>query len=111
MIVKEGRESTTEALELFQVLAHPVRLQLLAELSREEECVCHLAALLGRPQPYISQQLAELRDAGLVVDRREGQRVFYRVIDRRVPALLAAAGIVVARQRPRVQGCSCPKCV
>lgn len=108
--MKQTREHIDEALDLFQILAHPVRLRLLAELSREEECVCHLAALLDRPQPYISQQLAELRQAGLVVDRREGQRVFYRVIDRRVHSLLEAAGVIVEGQRPQVGGCVCPKC-
>jgi ArsR family transcriptional regulator len=108
--MKQTSGRVDEALELFQIMAHPVRLRLLLELCREEECVCHLAALLDRPQPYISQQLAELRQAGLVVDRREGQRVFYRVVDRRVRDLLSAAGVLVDERRPLVEGCACPKC-
>ena len=80
------------------------------ELAREEECVCHLAALLNRPQPYVSQKLAELREAGLVMDRREGQRIFYRLVDRRIPLLLEAAGVEVERQREAIAGCGCPKC-
>lgn len=103
-------ERAEPALELFQILAHPVRLRILAELCREEECVCHLAALLDRPQPYVSQQLAELREAGLVVDRREGQRVFYRLVDRRVCNILSTAGVIVDERRPQVEGCACPKC-
>lgn len=99
-----------EAIELFQMLAHPVRLRLLMELYREEECVCHLAALLDRPQPYVSQQLAELRQAGLIVDRREGQRIFYRLVDQRVRSLLLASGLVIDEKRPVVSGCDCPKC-
>ncbi|MCL5264185.1 MAG: metalloregulator ArsR/SmtB family transcription factor [Chloroflexi bacterium] len=102
--------SIEDALELFQVLAHPVRLRLLIELCREEECVCHLAALLDRPQPYISQQLAELRQAGLVVDRRDGQRIFYRIVDQRVRSLLLASGLLIDEKRPVVSGCVCPKC-
>jgi len=98
-----------EMAALFATLGHPVRLRLLTVLSQEEECVCHLVALLGRPQPYVSQQLAELRDAGLVVDRREGQRIFYRVADRRVVSILQTAGLV-AERRQSVPGCPCPKC-
>src|SRR3972149_4338153 len=103
-------EHTERALELFQTLAHPVRLRLLLELCREDECVCHLSALLDRPQPYISQQLAELRDAGIVMDRREGQRVYYHVIDQQVRPLLSAAGLCAGQERPRVEHCPCPKC-
>ena len=104
------KQNSANAEELFQILAHPVRLRLLVELSREEECVCHLAALLERPQPYISQQLAELRQAGLVSDRREGQRVFYRLIDERVPSVLLAAGVRLDERRRRMELCACPKC-
>lgn len=102
--------------ELLKALAHPIRLGLLEELVREEECVCHLSALFGRPQPYISQQLAELRDAGLVVDRRDGQRVFYRAADPRVAALLNAVRELTGdSDRPQglrqpLPGCPCPKC-
>jgi ArsR family transcriptional regulator len=62
--------------KLFRVLAHPVRLQILTILAKHEACVCHLEALLGRPQPYVSQQLATLREAGLVQDRREGTLIY-----------------------------------
>ena len=110
-----GAAAVEARAELLKALAHPVRLGLLEELVREEECVCHLSALFGRPQPYISQQLAELRDAGLVVDRRDGQRVFYRA-DPRVAVLLDAVrelvGGVDRPQGPRqpLPGCPCPRC-
>src|SRR3972149_6584073 len=103
-------EHTERALELFQTLAHPVRLRLLLELCREDECVCHLSAVLDRPQPYISQQLAELRDAGLVMDRRGGERVFYHLIDQQVRKLIAANGLCATGERTQVEGCACPKC-
>lgn len=102
--------------ELLKAMAHPFRLRLLRELSREEECVCHLSALLDRPQPYISQQLAALREAGLVVDRREAQRVYYRVQSQEVAELLLAvdrlAGVPEDRVAVRhpLAGCPCPKC-
>ena len=102
--------------ELLRVLAHPVRLRLMEELSREEECVCHLTILIGKPQPYISQQLAVLKDAGLVVDRRVAQRVFYRAADRRVANILnrlrEMSGAPAHAEEPRrpAPGCACPKC-
>ncbi|MCL5962382.1 MAG: metalloregulator ArsR/SmtB family transcription factor [Chloroflexi bacterium] len=103
-------ERFEQALDLFHLLAHPVRLRLLMELCCEEECVCHLAALFDRPQPYISQQLAELKQAGIVADRREGQRVYYRIVDRRVELLLLAAGLDVNERRHHAGSCVCPKC-
>jgi DNA-binding transcriptional ArsR family regulator len=51
---------------LFRILSNPARLDLLACLRDGEACVCHLEAALGLRQAYISQQLAVLRQAGLV---------------------------------------------
>lgn len=65
--------------QLFQTLSHPVRLYILDILAHQEACVCHLTAILGQRQPYVSQQLAVLRQAGLVVDRREGTLIYYRL--------------------------------
>jgi ArsR family transcriptional regulator len=63
---------------LLKALAHPVRLRILDALSADlQACVCHLERLLQLRQPYISQQLAILREAGLVQDRREGMNVYY----------------------------------
>ncbi len=109
-------ESLELQAEMLKALAHPFRLRLLRELSREEECVCHLSALFERPQPYVSQQLAALREAGLVVDRRDAQRVYYRVASQEVAELLRAADRLVGlpqdplTPRQSIAGCPCPKC-
>ena len=104
------RGAVDRAQELFQTLAHPVRLRLLLALCAGEECVCELAARFDRPQPYISQQLAELRQAGLVADRREGRRIFYRLTDARVCAVLAAAGLCTERRRTGARACCLREC-
>ncbi len=100
--------------ELLKALAHPIRLVILETLSLGEECVCHLTALLNRPQPYVSKQLAELREAGLVIDRRDAQRIYYRLADDRISELLEAARALSGRTetaiRESVPGCSCPRC-
>ncbi len=95
--------------DVLQVLSHPVRLQILDELRLGEACVCHLQALLGRPQPYVSQQLGRLRDADLVTDRREGLYVYYSLSDAGVEEVLEAT-----LGPPDIHGplerCSCPRC-
>ncbi len=65
--------------QMLRALAHPFRIRLLEVLSVDEECVCHLVALFDKPQPFISQHLAALKEAGLVKDRREGKWMHYRL--------------------------------
>ena len=96
--------------EIFQILSHPVRLQILDELRKEACCVCHLQVVTHRPQAYISQQLRVLRDAGLVIDEKDGQNVYYRLINETINTLL---GEVLGRvETPAIlTECTCPKCV
>lgn len=75
----------------FKALAHPERLSILALLSDGECCVCELAARLGQRQAYVSQQLAVLRQAGLVTCRRAGWQIVYRLADDRILGLVADA--------------------
>ena len=65
---------------LFAALANPVRLRCLVLLQSEGElCVCELTHAIGAPQPSISRHLAQLRQAGIVLDRREGLWIHYRL--------------------------------
>jgi len=66
---------------LLKALADPVRLRLLNLLGgdREEVCVCHLHEALELPQPTVSRHLAYLRKHGLVVGRKQGLWVHYRL--------------------------------
>jgi ArsR family transcriptional regulator len=70
-----------ESTRMLMAFADPVRLRLLNLLSgeREEVCVCHLYEALGIPQPTVSRHLAYLRQRGLVVGRKEGLWVHYRL--------------------------------
>ena len=107
--------------QLFRALAHPVRLRILDVLSRQEACVCHLTAVLGQRQPYVSQQLATLREAGLVADRREGTLVYYRLAEGHLATLLVegralavglgGAGLAFPPVPAEVlENCPCPRC-
>ena len=64
-----------------QLLAHPIRLQLLDILVRNEGrvCVCDLEAAVPVKQPTVSHHLRILREAGLVESEKVGQWVYYRV--------------------------------
>ena len=110
--------SDSETLQIeadrFKLLGHLVRLQILDILRRNPECVCHLEAVLGKPQPYISQQLRVLREAGVITDHKDGLNVYYHLIDPQVASLLnAALGPVLPGElgpRQTVPDCVCPKC-
>jgi ArsR family transcriptional regulator len=67
------------SLELLKAFADPVRLRLLNLLVDGEVCVCHLHETLGLPQPTVSRHLAYLRRRGIVVGRKEGLWVHYRL--------------------------------
>jgi ArsR family transcriptional regulator len=67
------------SVELFKAFADPVRLRLLNLLADGEICVCHLHEALELPQSTVSRHLAYLRKRGLVVGRREGLWVHYRL--------------------------------
>lgn len=95
----------------FKAMAHPVRLQILDMLRQREICVCHLEAVLKKRQAYISQQLMVLREAGLVETRKEGLRVFYRLVDDQTGELLdAALGPMIENQFPLPPKCPYEGC-
>ena len=66
---------------MLRALAHPIRWRIIEALGRQSICVCELAEQVGRTQPYVSQQLAVLRKAGLVRDVREGARTRYCLVE------------------------------
>jgi DNA-binding transcriptional ArsR family regulator len=69
-----------ELAELFRVLGHETRLGLVGNLhDRGESSVGQLEAFSGVGQPALSQQLAVLRKAELVLTRREAKQVYYRI--------------------------------
>ena len=70
---------------LFKAHADDTRLRIVALLAHGELCVCHLQDALELPQPTVSRQLALLRAAGLVEDRRAGTWVYYRLIPQQNP--------------------------
>jgi len=107
--------------ELFSALAHPVRLRILDILAEDEACVCHLSAALHQRQAYMSQQLARLKEAGLIVDTRDGLFVYYHLADEGIVQILHDARHLLAAKTgtqsfpqptPSLGSstCPCPRC-
>ena len=66
--------------DIMKALGHPVRVLIVEALHRGERCVCELNELADIDQSNISRHLAMLKKAGIVADRREGMKVFYRLL-------------------------------
>lgn len=63
--------------ELLGLVGEESRLKILCILSKGEHCVCELMANTQLSQSLISHHLSDLKEAGLVEDRREGVRAYY----------------------------------
>ncbi len=61
---------------VMKALASPVRLKIVNELSRGERCLCELQPLFAMNKSTLSRHIAELRNVGIVGERREGVRVY-----------------------------------
>lgn len=100
------------------LVGQPARIQILAVISAQDACVCHIEAVLGIRQASISQHLMALRKAGLVSTRRDGRNIFYHLEQPEVLDLIIQAARLTScdpeslkplTRRP-VPGCPCPQC-
>ena len=66
--------------DIMKALGHPVRVLIVDALNRGERCVCELNRLADVDQSNISRHLAMLKRSGLVSDRRDGMKVYYRLL-------------------------------
>ncbi len=82
------RDAAEQACALMKVLGNPDRLMLLCELAQGERSVAQLQEALGILQPTLSQQLAVLREEGLVDTRREGKSIHYRLVSAQAVAVM-----------------------
>ena len=82
------RAGAAQAAGVLKIMANEDRLMLLCQLSQGEHCVGELQTELGIGQPTLSQQLAVLRNEGVVNTRREGKNIYYSVADARTLEIL-----------------------
>ncbi|MFN4324820.1 MAG: ArsR/SmtB family transcription factor [Azonexus sp.] len=84
----DKQEHIELAARALKSIAHPLRLKILCVLGEEEACVQEIVDAVGTSQSNISQHLAILREKGVLVTRKDANRVFYRVGDQRTLQLV-----------------------
>ena len=82
------KDKAPQAAELLRQLANANRLLILCHIAAEERSVGQLETDLGIRQPALSQQLAELRQYGLVKTRRQSRSIYYSIADDRAQAVM-----------------------
>lgn len=92
------REGASQAVAALKILANPERLLLLCQLAQGELCVSELEQALDIRQPTLSQQLAVLRNEGVVTTRRDGKNIYYSIAD---PALLEILAVLYRLYCPK----------
>jgi len=84
----EKQEHIELAARALKSIAHPLRLKILCVLGDQEACVQDIVDAVGTSQSNISQHLAILREKGVLLTRKDANRVFYRVGDQRTLQLV-----------------------
>lgn len=82
--------------EFFKTLGHPVRIRVLELLSEREHAVSEMLPEVGVEPAHLSQQLAVLRRANLVITRREGSAVYYSLTNPQVAELMRVARSILS---------------
>lgn len=77
--------------KFFKVLSDPTRLSIVMYLLEGESCVSCIVDALGLEQSVVSHQLRILKDAYLVIDRREGKHMYYNLDDDHVSTVIKVA--------------------
>ena len=86
---------------IMKALAHPTRLFIIEELERQEICVQDLTEKIGSDISTVSKHLSVLKNAGLVIDRKEKNCVYYRVKTKCVLNFLECAENVIRQNAPQ----------
>lgn len=81
-------EDIERASRSLKAMSHPLRLKILCTLGGSEISVQDIVDLVGTSQSNVSQHLAILRDKGILMSRKDANRVFYRVGDARTLRLI-----------------------
>ena len=84
----DKQEHIEVAARALKAIAHPLRLKILCVVGDQEACVQDIVDAVGTSQSNISQHLAILREKGVLVTRKDANRVFYRVGDQRTLQLV-----------------------
>ncbi len=105
--------------QTLEVISPPARIAILISIGKGEACVCHLEASLGWRQAYISQHLMALRKANILLDRRAGRYIYYRLANASLLDLILDSARLSGLSTETVSAfintqinpsCECPQC-
>lgn len=105
--------SIGEISRLLQTIGQESRLQILLAIGEGETCVCHLESALGWRQAYLSQHLMALRKAGILLARRDGRFIHYRLKKPGLLEVIRRAAELEGDSLPELspsESCNCPNC-
>jgi DNA-binding transcriptional ArsR family regulator len=110
--------SIAKVSDLLQAISPEPCLEILLAIGEGEACVCHLEAILGYRQAYISQHLMALREARLLNTRRDGKYIFYRLENTKILEMVELVAhlastdlsIVTTWANHSRSSCDCPTC-
>ena len=100
--------------KIFKALGDETRLEIVRMLASKERCVCAFLNAFNMTQPAISNHLRVLREAGVVLDARDGRWIFYRLNPEAFKAIESFCGITLpdaepVRIDPLSEPCARPK--
>ena len=88
--------------DFFKIMADPLRLSMILMLASQDElCVCDFVEITGMSQPKVSRHLAQLREYGLLLDRRDHRWVYYR-LNSAVPDWMRQSIKLAAEHNPQL---------
>ena len=105
MRIYDQAESPIYLAQLLEAVAEPTRLRILNLLEQGEFCVCELQAIMALNEPTVSRHLARLRFAGLVLTRRSGSKMMYRLSEADSPTITILHRFLreASREEPSLQ--------
>ena len=83
-------EDIERASRSIKAMSHPLRLKILCALGDQEVSVQDIVSMVGTSQSNISQHLSILRDKGILASRKDANKVYYRISDQKIVALIGS---------------------
>ncbi len=77
VVKKQTKERMDLQANVFKALAHFSRIFIVNELAKGKKCVCELTEMIGADKSTVSKHLSVLKQAGIVSDTKDGNKVFY----------------------------------
>ncbi len=90
---------------ILKALAHPSRIFIVEKLSEKPYCVCELTAMIGADTSTVSKHLSILKNAGIIIDKKQGTVVYYSLETPCLPRLLSCVESVIEQNLNKQLAC------